>query len=462
MSCCAIATALAVHRLGTMPLWIDEVASVSAASRSMKDLFHMLRHLDTQNGLYDVLLHFWLRFGTGEAWDRGLSVIFGVAAVGAAGWSSGRWRGPTAAVSASFLLATNTFWLYYTQEARAYSLPLFLSFVSTAMLATALSRTDRLGLIYYGVVTTLLLYANLFAVLFVVSQGLAVIGRPGWRRLLGAWVGIALCSAPLALYMLAFENTAISWISPPTVYALVRTIGLYTVHRTGFIAYAALGTVAVLYRSRERTDLTVPAVAGAVLPFVMLWLLSFAHPVFADRYCIASLSAIVMVGAGGIAALTDRGHGVVALVVTVALGALGLSHEMALYRLEFKIQDARSAARYIATHMEEGDAIVYSHDGDRLSVDFYWPRQGERGRPADIGLVTGQDVVAAGRIFPEEVPISVMYDRLARVTRVWLLYHPDDTQLASYLDLLPRLRDRFRPGHAEDFGQINVVLWSPP
>jgi len=467
LACCAVATCLALHNLGTKPLWIDEVATVSAARRSFPDMIRTLLRIDGQHGLYDLFLHVWLRFGRTEAWVRGLSAFFGVCAVGAAGWCAGRWRGPVAAVSASILLAFNSFWLYYAQEARTYTLALFLAVLSTAALGSALRQPSRSRIFCYGAITTLSLYANLFAVLFVASQALAVaaVRRHRWRALLPAWLGTALATAPLALYVSVYESDQVSWIQRPAFSDLLHAVSRYGEHKAGLVVLLALCTVALVARtSRRDGDLTCPLAVSATLPFAALWLISLIHPVFVDRYLISSLSSIVILAAAGIAELWDRGlaGAGVGMIAAGALALLGIVHDRELYRQPFKIIDARSAAGYISANHQDGDVIVYTHSGDRLAVDFYLPSPGERGRPADIGRMPDDTEHSRYLIFPAEIAHSAFNDRLASATRVWVVDREVGGQSVRHPDLLTRLRESYRRlGIPLEFGEINVALWSP-
>jgi len=458
VACCILAALLALRHLGTKPLWVDEAASWVAARKSVPDLLGMLRQTDANSGLYYLLLHFWLRLGHGQAWDRGLSAVFGIGAVGAAGWCGGRWRGPVAAVGAALLLAVNPFWLYYSQEMRSYSLALLLAVVSTGTLLGALRRPDRPRLAAYWVATTLLIYADLFSILFVASQAAVLFWRGQGRRLLPAWVATAICSAPLNLYMVIVERNQVSWLGRPTPLILVHTVLAYTAHAFGLVLLAPLSVAAVLsHRARRDTDLTWPLVIAATAPFIVLWLVSQVDHLFIDRYLIASLAAIVLVAAAGLAELCDRHLVVVAGVLAGALCVVGLSYDQHLYHEPFKNDDPRSAARYIAARDKTGDLIVYTNDYLRLPVDLYLP---PTGRPIDIALADSSEAEAGDRLYPKEVSAGVLAGRLADAKRVWVIARSDDT--ASEAAARVSLTNRLGPTQTAEFGNMRVWLWSSP
>jgi mannosyltransferase len=90
----------------------DEAASRWAASLSLAQLAHLLRHVDAVHGLYYLLLHGWMAAGTSPAVLRVPSVIAMVAAAalmvilarrltgpGRAGQLAGLFAGPVVALS---------------------------------------------------------------------------------------------------------------------------------------------------------------------------------------------------------------------------------------------------------------------------------------------------------------------------------------------------------------------------
>jgi mannosyltransferase len=461
LACCALGALIALRHLGTKPLWLDEAASVSAAGRSIPDMLRLLRHTDANSGLYYVMLHVWMRFGHGVAWVRGLSVLFAVAAVAAAGWCGARWRGPVAGVSAALLLALNPVSLYYAQEARTYSLALLLALVSTATLMAAVERPDRLRLAAYAVATTLLLYADLFAVLFVASQVAVLAWRGRKHRLAPALAAVAVCTAPLALWMIANERHQIWWIQRPTPSDLLHTVLAYSGHWLGLGAIVVAGIAAVRARqARDRLDFTYPLVAAALVPIAALWLVSLGPKhFFVDRYLIASLAAIVLVAGAGLAVLyerrTLRAAGVILAVALLAfvLFDLHMEHE------PFKHEDGRSAANYIDAQDGPGDAVLYSAWGFRVVVAPLLPPPGRPGHPTDVALNTSNDADRLGLLYPTEVSDEVLAARLRSAQRIWVVGHTgpprsDDRALPT------TVAHRLRMGAPKAFGDLTVTLWS--
>jgi len=347
---CGLAATLALRHLGTKPLWLDERMSREFADRSPRSLLHAVTGSDADAALYYVILHAWLHLGRTARWMRGLSVLFGVGAVAATGWCGVRWRGWPTGLAAAVALGVSPFWLYYAQEARTYTLVLLLGVMSSATLLGALRRPDPRSLVAYGIVTTLLLYASLFAVVFVAAQAVVVTARGHGRRLAPAWAVAGLLALPLAWWQVTVQSPQITWIARPTVGALwsvVRELGGGWV---GVAAFAAL----VVWAGRSRhvapdgDEFRVTLAAAAVAPVLAQWAVSQVVPVFVDRYLIASLGAGALLVGDAVARLWETRRRALALVLGLALVAVWLVADVRIEAAHTKVLEDRGAAHGIA------------------------------------------------------------------------------------------------------------------
>ena len=426
---CAAAAAIALRHLGTKPLWLDESVTATEAARPLGSMLHFLKGEDADFGVYYAVVHLWLKLGSSDAWVRGPSALFAVASVGAAGWCGVRWRGWGTGVAAATLLAVNPFWLYYAQEARGYSLALLLALLSTTALIGALRRPDRRRLVLYGALTAALLYASLFAALYVAAQVAVVATRGLGRRLAPAWLVAAACATPLAVWMAAVERGQISWIRRPDVAALPTVVARVEGGWLALVAVlAALGWAATRRSAPFGGDgFAVVLAAGTILPALALWAASQWVPAFVDRYLIASLGAGTVLVAGFVTELAARRGRACAGAVLAVLVVAGLSAQLRLEARPFKVEDARAAARLIASDRLPGDT-VYAASGLWGALGRYLPPEhGGSSGPPQPG-------------------------------RVWLVTNPEPpaTPLPSGL-----ASAALRPSPARRFGQLQVVLWSP-
>jgi hypothetical protein len=108
--------------------------SVLLARYSLLDFWNKVSNFEANMVLYYAILRFWIHLGQSEFAVRSLSVVFALAAVTALYWLGTRTFGRKIGILGALLLAINGFHIEYSQDARSYSLLVFLecSFKPTA------------------------------------------------------------------------------------------------------------------------------------------------------------------------------------------------------------------------------------------------------------------------------------------------------------------------------------------
>ncbi len=117
-----LAFALRVHDLGDQSLWYDEAVTAQVAQQGLAELARWTAD-DIQPPLYYAILAPWTRAAGLSEWAlRFPSAFFGVLMVVLAYVLGRRLFGRIAGVLAALLAALHPLWLYYSQEARMYTL----------------------------------------------------------------------------------------------------------------------------------------------------------------------------------------------------------------------------------------------------------------------------------------------------------------------------------------------------
>ena len=111
--------------------WLDEASQAQMSSLPVQQIWFD-RQADFHPPLFYILSHYWLQLGRSEVWLRLLPVTFGVTNILVIYYLA-KALSPKAGLIAAFLLATNPFHIYYSQEFRSYSLLALLG--TLAMLA---------------------------------------------------------------------------------------------------------------------------------------------------------------------------------------------------------------------------------------------------------------------------------------------------------------------------------------
>ena len=125
-----VAGVLRFHALDRKPFWLDEGVSVAISRLDWYNFIRLMWRREANMSLYYVLLRGWQHLGGSEFFLRSLSVVFAVATVPAIYWLGLRLFDRRVATIASFIFALNAYSIRYAQEARSYSLYVFLGTLS--------------------------------------------------------------------------------------------------------------------------------------------------------------------------------------------------------------------------------------------------------------------------------------------------------------------------------------------
>ena len=157
---------LRINNISYSPLWLDEVYTKTVAISSFKSVFQ-----DAGN----PPLFFFLEYVFGKIFTdsdlvlRILPCVFGIASISVI-YLLFKNISEKAAIFVSFLFAVNSINIYYSQEARAYSLCMLLVLLSVYFLFKYLKNPNDKNLFFYIINTIFALNTNYYLVLFSVSN----------------------------------------------------------------------------------------------------------------------------------------------------------------------------------------------------------------------------------------------------------------------------------------------------
>jgi hypothetical protein len=213
---------LRIAFLGQQSLWFDEgVGLIFSGCSKLSDCLD--RMLDTRTSerfqlVYPLLLHLWRQaFGDTEIALRSLSVLFGIAAMPMIWATAWRSFGATHANWTLAFAAFSAFTLIHAQEARPYTLFLFLAAAQVWLFMSARrgSQGARIGLC---LVTATASWVGLFPLLFSVALALADLADRPWRlSSVGAWLVWWLPVGLLCVPAVIYYGIAAAGMSPDQV-----------------------------------------------------------------------------------------------------------------------------------------------------------------------------------------------------------------------------------------------------
>ena len=179
----AFAGALRFATLDSQSFWLDELATVSLLDRGFGGTLDGIRETEATPYLYYVLAWPWTRvFGLGEVGLRSLSAVVGTLAVPVSYAAGAALCSRRVGVVAAALVAVHPFLVWYSQEARSYSLLVLLGACVVLFLGRALRAPRRADLALWAVASSLAVATHYFAVFLVAGAAAWLVARYAVRR----------------------------------------------------------------------------------------------------------------------------------------------------------------------------------------------------------------------------------------------------------------------------------------
>jgi mannosyltransferase len=408
--------------LGAQSFWYDEWLTTEATSGGLSDVF---RHAANREGIpptYFLVMWGWDRaFGDGVIALRTFSALVGIATVPVA-YAIARELGQrrTIARVAALLVAVNPMLVWYSQEARPYSLLAFVGALSFLAFARARRRGLRDDFLVWGIVSAGAVAVHYFAVFLVVAEAVALlfVRRRQARRLLLGCVPIVLvliALAPFALEQHSHEPNR-RWISDFAIAdraseagrsALVGPSALDGRLWVVSVIVVAFGALLLIARGSRDERWAAALTAGIGVAAVVMPLLAVVVglDVFLSRYLIAALVPLVVAVSICLAARRAAWVGaapVVVLCVVSLVAVVAVARDPELQR-----PDWRSVADAFETGTGDRLLLLNVHGSIASPLLSY----AEDTRPLEEGDTTRVDEIDVVAAKPMTKPCNSLVGR---------------------------------------------------
>ena len=402
----ALAAALRFWRIGHQSFWLDEVFTARLARDDLGGMLDGVRETESTPHLYYVLVWLWEKvFGHGEAALRSLSALFGIATVPVAYTAARELFRPAAAVAASALVAVNPWFVWYSQEARAYALLMLLATASLLFFLRAVRRRGRRDLALWALLSALAVLTHYFAVFLVATEAAWLLWTQR-RRALPAVAGVA--AAGLAVLPLAVAQRAEAHTTFIEDIALRTRIGdLPKRFVTGELgtptpaigpvagALVVLGLLLVLRLAPEDRRRALGLAALAAISVLAPVALAIAGPdLLLPRNAIASYVPLAILVAAGLATHRLGIAAAVALCATTLAVAIQIALNDDLQR-----DDWRAVAAELRAPTTGNRAIVVTSDAQVAPLEYYAPELKAYREDAPLTEIVAIEVTRADEVF---------------------------------------------------------------
>ncbi len=372
--------AFRLFHLGAKSIWLDEGATVTLARMAWPHFVHVWWYGEASfQGAFFLLMRGWLHLGQSEAWVRLPAAVCGIASIPLIYFVARKLVGVGAALASAAILAFSPTHVYYSQEARSYTMTILLVLVSSWFFARAVEENRERDWLLWTLFGVLAVYSHYFGALVLVAQACSLFfhKKPTpWTRMIIHGLAILAIAAPGLTYVLRVPPQAMTfpWMPKPTPKQLLHLALFLGGSGEKFLVSAILWVAGVIAIRRARKGESTPdnywrgmlVISWAVVPVALTALASLRHPVFVQRYMIFSLPATVMLAGRGMSALPKRHVG---FWLVVVLCATSIPTLIMGYRKPR--EDWRNATNVILTSAQPGDAVVIYPFYAIVGFDYY-------------------------------------------------------------------------------------------
>jgi len=412
----------------------DEVIDIEIARMSWSEIMYQA---DGFPPLHHLILKVSLLLTDWDMAGRWLSLLYGVLAVPITGLLAMRIAGKRCGALAAGLLAIAPLHVYFSQEARSYSLFFLLSVLAVWLFWRAIENDTPRDWTIFAIGASLGGYAHYFACFTLFALGMIWLQHTGttgkWRTGLMAFVGIGVLSLPLFVLVGAdignqqkmrqgdFDIAAVAYTGWALLTGYCVGPSLRELHSMGSkdavqailpwllpVGAVACGLLASLFRKGfprrwELLTLFVVPIGCACFAATMLQI-SFYNV----RYVIPSLLPLVVM----LAVAMSRENKKLAILlglVFVMINGVSLTNRIRLPT--HRNEDSRAACAYLAAHAEQPQRVFSLAHYMQSSARYYLPSNYQVIPMADVTAEPSTLEAAIELINEQDGPFWVFYSR---------------------------------------------------
>jgi uncharacterized membrane protein len=343
----ALGAVLRFTGIGHQGFWYDEAYTAYLVRYDPGRMLGLLPHLESTPPLYYCVAWVWVRvFGDDPAGLKSLSAVFGTLTIPVVYWCAQKFHlNRRATLIATALTACNPMLIWYSQEARAYSMLVFMCVCTLLAFAWALERPAPLSVAAWALISALALTTHYYAALVVVPElvWLLHVRRHALAVRFGAAGVLATGLALLPLLIVQSRSHNDAWIGHVSLLErLDQVLPMFLLgpetHLRDLVKYLAfaaalvgLASLICWSRSRERQAASIPAVLALV---ALLLAVTAGERTLLARNLLPILVPLTLVIAAGLGASRARLTGIAATLVLCGVGVFATVSVASDYKLQ--------------------------------------------------------------------------------------------------------------------------------
>jgi len=402
-----IGAVLRLIKVDHQSVWLDEIFTLNQCDpkHTFSEIYKVLIERDPHPPLYYFTIHFLFKiFGYSTFVMRTFSAVAGIGGIVALYFLGKELMNKRVGLIAAALLVINYFHLYYSQEARMYSLLFLTTTLSFYYLVKLIKNPTLRQTVPYIICSSLMIYTHFFALFTFIGQYailLFFILRPysgNWKVFLKITLvsGIATIIAYIPALIVLFNSAQIKsiWIQMPAADVYTQIIKEFF----GFSEFILfiLFTVVIyyfmqLYRQSESREMRIdPVKDRQIFAFYLFFMWIFVTliiplivsyinlPMIVSRYFINILPAILLIFAIGIDQMKSNVVKMVLMLFLIVFSANDILVVKKYYDTPTKTQ-FKQLSKFIAKNNSSHDPVItelawyfpFFFKNEKVKIDIY-------------------------------------------------------------------------------------------
>lgn len=451
------ATVLAALMSPSVSLWTDESVTISAAERTLGELWALVQRIDAVHALYYAFMSVWVDvFGASPFSLRLPSALAAGGTALGVYFLTTRLASPRTALVAAVVSATLPRLVWSGIEARPFVFSALLAVWATYALVRAMSRRSVGSWVLYAALAAIGVMINIYLVMVVVGHAITVIARARKeRRVLAGFgisaVAVAIASTPLLL-LVRSQQAQLGGNGDRNVLSIARKVVInqfflgetpdpdagaawFTLAwQAAAILAAALGIAAMVLAivrpsapGDRKADVLAVTLPWIILPTALVAGYAVAvAPIYQPRYFTFTAPAAAILIALGLRTLSRRWY----TITAIALYAVCIAVVFVSQRTPFAKSgsDWSAVASAISEAQQPRDAVYFAPRYEPVDgIIDQTTRRIAQAYPAGFAGLTDLTLEQTGaetaRLDGFSRPIGEAERDLADVERVWGVYN---------------------------------------
>ena len=410
---------LRFFNLGFNSVWMDEAVTALHSSGTLESIWTSMTGTLDYNPPFFFLLE-WIvikLFGITEWSLRLLPAFFGALAVPITYLAGKEFKDKYVGLIAAAIISFSPFLIYYSQEARPYTMVLFLCSLLMYFFLKGLKENESIVWIAFGITSAAIFYTHFYGLVFVGILWLFALIKyikTPLRIINGAIIG-TIISTPLifAAYSLYFQRTASPvtygsngiYLIPDTIIQMFGYIGRSVVAFGEsysillFLILGFLGMLWLFYKDKEKFAL-------------MVWILglTFAISIAASNKIpmLPRYLLFLMVPASLIIGSTyqmfanmfqQRNPKIIAIVFVILFFVAAIPFYSSYYTSSTR-DDWKTVGRDLSDITQDGDTVIVAPRYANFALDFYY--SSSKDKTTEVGVMSVEEMLSvpkSGSVF---------------------------------------------------------------